>query len=68
MNADGKSDDFVLPAKRTNKAETSVAEFVEERKSPKGSDILFASTLDLVPDTVLIQSERVSTASSDVPS
>ena len=37
VNADGRSDDFVLPTTRTNKAATAVAESVEERKSPKGS-------------------------------
>jgi hypothetical protein len=37
MNADGKSDDFVVPLTRTNKAATAVAEPAEERKSPKGS-------------------------------
>ncbi|MDA1053782.1 MAG: hypothetical protein O3C40_25315, partial [Planctomycetota bacterium] len=37
MNADGKSDDFVVPSTRVNKAATAVAESVEERKSPKGS-------------------------------
>ena len=38
MNADGKSDDLVVPTKRANKAATAVAEPVEERRSPKGSD------------------------------
>jgi hypothetical protein len=37
MNADGKSDDFVVPSTQANKAATAVAESVEERKSPKGS-------------------------------
>ena len=37
MNVDGKSDDFVVPLTRTNKAATAVAEPAEERKSPKGS-------------------------------
>jgi hypothetical protein len=37
MNADGKSDDFVVPPTRANKAATAVAESVEERRSPKGS-------------------------------
>jgi hypothetical protein len=37
MNADGKSDDFVVPSTRVNQAATAVAESVEERKSPKGS-------------------------------
>jgi hypothetical protein len=43
MNADGKSDDFVLPATQANKAETSAAEFVEGRRSPKGSVIEWSS-------------------------
>jgi hypothetical protein len=37
MNAGGKSDDFVVPSTRANKAATAVAESAEERKSPKGS-------------------------------
>ena len=37
MHADGKSDDFVLPSTRANKAATAAAESVEERESPKGS-------------------------------
>jgi|GEM_PF-1826668 len=36
MNADGKSDDFVVPSTRANKTATAAAESVEERKSPKG--------------------------------
>ena len=35
--AGGKSDDFVVPSTRANKAATAVAESVEERRSPKGS-------------------------------
>ena len=37
MYAGGKSDDFVVPSTRANKAAAAVAESVEERKSPKGS-------------------------------
>ena len=37
MHADGKSDDFIVPSTRANKAATAVAESVEERESPKGS-------------------------------
>jgi hypothetical protein len=37
MNADGKSDDFVLPTTQANKARALVAEFAEGRRSPKGS-------------------------------
>jgi len=45
MNADGKSDDFVLPATQANKAGTPVAEFVEERRSPNGSACEFIRML-----------------------
>ena len=37
MHADGKSDDFVVPFTRANKAATAAAEAVEERESPKGT-------------------------------
>jgi len=37
MHADGKSDDFVVPSTRANKAATAAAETVEERESPKGT-------------------------------
>ena len=37
MYAGGKSDDFVVPSTRGNKAAAAVAESVEERRSPKGS-------------------------------
>ena len=37
MNADRKSDDSIVPAKRANKTRTLVAELVEERESPKGN-------------------------------
>ena len=43
MNADGQSDDFVLPATQANKAGTSAAEFAEGRRSPKGSVIELSS-------------------------
>ena len=36
MYADGKSDDSIVLSTRANKAATAVAEFVEERESPKG--------------------------------
>lgn len=52
MNADGKSDDLVVPTKRANKAATAVAEPVEERRSPKGSDGGFACTSDTEPKLV----------------
>ena len=39
MYIDEKSDDSVLPAKRANKSRTLVAEFVEERESPKRSNV-----------------------------
>ena len=37
LYAGGKSDDFIVPSTRANKAATAVAESVEERRSPKGS-------------------------------
>ena len=37
MHATEESDDLVVPSKRANKAETSVAESVEERGSTKGT-------------------------------
>ena len=37
MNADGKSDDFIVLSTRANKAAAAAAESVEERESPKGS-------------------------------
>ena len=39
MNADGKSDVSIVPAKRANKARTLAAESVEEREAPKGNTI-----------------------------
>ena len=48
MHARGKSDGPIVPAKRTNKTGTPVAEPVEERGSPKGS----AASSVLAPDTV----------------
>ena len=43
MNADGKSDDFIVPAKRGNKTGTPAADLAEERESPKGSVIELSS-------------------------
>ena len=37
MNANRKSDDPIVPAKRANKTGTLVAESAEERGSPKGN-------------------------------
>ena len=39
MYADGKSDDFIVLSTRANNAATAVAESVEERRSPKGSEV-----------------------------
>ncbi len=47
MYAVGKSDDSIVPAKRTNKTGTPAAESVEERGSPKGN----ADRHDLAADT-----------------
>ena len=44
MHAAGKSDDFVVPSTRANKAATAVAESVEERESPKGSIVVLPWT------------------------
>ena len=43
MNADGKSDGFILPATRGNKTGTPAADLAEERKSPKGRVIELSS-------------------------
>ena len=43
----GKSDDSIVPTKRTNKTGTPAAESVEERGSPKGN----AARHDLAADT-----------------
>ncbi len=48
MNAVGKSDDSIVPAKRTNKTGTPAADSVEERGSPKGNVVCDL----LAPDTV----------------
>ena len=52
MNADGKSDGFVLPTKRANKVAAATAESVEERRSPKGSGVTLVSIPDTAPDYV----------------
>jgi hypothetical protein len=65
MNADGKSDDFVLPAKQANKAETLVAELVEGRRSPKGSAGEFVCIPDTEPEWMHIN-ESSATTGSDV--
>ena len=50
MHAMGKSDDFVVPTKRTNKAAAAAAESVEERRSPQGSDGALVCTSDTEPN------------------
>ena len=52
--ADGKSDDFVVPSTRANKAATAVAESVEERESPKGSIVELPRTFR-TPSRILRQ-------------
>jgi hypothetical protein len=47
MNANRKSDDSIVPAKRANKTGTPAAESVEERGSPKGN----VARHDLAADT-----------------
>ena len=50
VDAGGKSDSSIVRAKRANKAGTPVAEFVEEREPPEGSDASFAVVPDSEPD------------------
>ncbi len=50
MHAAGKSDNLVVPAKRTNNARTLAAEFVEGRGLPKRSDVPFMIAPDSEPD------------------
>jgi len=64
MHAGGKSDDFVVPTKRTNKTRTLAAESAEERKSPKGSDVARTFAPDTVPDDATIN-QRTFMARSD---
>ena len=59
MNANRKSDDFIVPTKRANKAGTPVAEFVEGRRSPKGSEVLFVFTPDTEPDHVIMTANEL---------
>jgi hypothetical protein len=49
--AAGKSDDPIVPAKRTNNAGTPAAESVEERGSPKGDD--WSTGLDRTPSRII---------------
>ena len=66
MNADGKSDDFVVPSTRTNKAVTAVAESVEERKSPKGSVVELSSTNRTLSRIMRYKNGTSTTTGSDV--
>jgi hypothetical protein len=54
MHAAGKSDNLVVPTKRTNNARTLAAEFVEGRGLPKRSDVPFMIAPDSEPDHVII--------------
>jgi len=65
MYAGGKSDDFVVPSTRANKAATAVAESVEERRSPKGSAGEFVCIPDTEPEWMHIN-ESSATTGSDV--
>ena len=65
MNADGKSDDFVVLTTQANKTATVVAESVEERRSPKGSDALHVIASDTEPKCAIIPNVRASTTSSN---
>ena len=51
MNANRKSDDPIVPAKWANKAGTQVAEFMEERGSPKGNALIEIFASDTEPIT-----------------
>ena len=51
MYAVGKSDDSIVPAKRTNKTGTPAAEPVEERGSPKGNAARRNLATDTAPGT-----------------
>ena len=53
MDADGKSDDFVVPTSRANKAATAVAESGEERRSPKRSHGGFVVAPDIEPESAI---------------
>jgi hypothetical protein len=55
MNANGKSDDFIVPAKRANKTGTPAAEFAEGRKSPKRSHVRFVVAPDTAPESAIHQ-------------
>ena len=66
MNADGKSDDFVVLSTRTNKAATAVAESVEERKSPKGSVVELSSTYRTPSRITRHKNGTTTTTGSDV--
>ena len=49
MHVAGESDGSIVPEKRTNKAGTPVAEFVEERGPPEGMLCGFALISDPAP-------------------
>jgi len=50
MNADGKSDSFVVPSTQANKVATVTAESDEGRRLPKESGIAVADVPDSEPD------------------
>jgi len=62
-DADGKSDGFVVPTKRTNKAATAVAESVEGRRPPKGSDGGHVCISDTAPKRVYLNTSSSTTCS-----
>ncbi len=55
MYADGKSDDFIVPAKRANKTGTPAAEFVEGRRSPKRSHVRYVVAPDTEPESAILK-------------
>ena len=51
MHAFGESDGSIVPKKRTNKADVSAAESVEERGPTKGNDLPVGHAPDTAPGT-----------------
>ncbi len=58
MYADGKSDDFIVPSTRANKAATAVAESVEERRSPKRSHVGLVVAPDTEPESAILPTSQ----------
>ncbi len=58
MHAGGKSDDFLVPSTRTNKAATAAAESVEARESPKRSHVGFVVVPDTEPESAILRTSQ----------